>query len=80
MFPKSYQFSLEERTNYFTKTQTEWSLFLSFDGGARWIIKTWQSKPVPKTVEKVKSFAILGVQAYIRSIRFSDMRLKDDSQ
>ena len=79
MFPKTYQFFLEERNAIKGNQQTEWCLLFSFDGGDRWVIESWDKKPKYETVERIKDYVIQGIHVYTRSFTLPDTYLTDKS-
>lgn len=80
MFPKSYQWFLEEDDYSLTASSQSWSLLLMFEGGESWMVERWKSKPNNTTVEKVKELTMRGVHIYTHSVKSPDFYMKDESQ
>lgn len=75
----SVQFFIEERTNVYSKKGREWALNCKIGDCDIWTLKTYNSKPRVKTVEKDTTLILRSFEFYHRHLEIPMFELEKEN-
>jgi len=70
-------FRLYERANTHRKSGKDWALSIQIYDGESWVMKTWEKKPVQKTIDDTKEIIMRSFEVYHRHIQLPQFDLSE---
>lgn len=62
-------FECEERHNNYSKSGTEWALYVRFPNDDRWVVKTWKRRPSNVDIDEIKDIVLRSFEFYHKNLR-----------